>query len=896
MRLRDLGLLALLGAGCMPPIHVTNAFSSRFGDNQRARIADVAARVGSAESTDRSRNGSGRPLVAAIRQGDARAVVVFDAQTGHALWTKPMAATSAPSILGDAVVVEVGAATHVLDLATGEDRGHVDHIGLEYAGADRDGDTIVMCFAAGLSGGTRRAGRVVAVRASNVGQRWEHEVSGIVGRPAARGGFAFVPWDRQNIAVIGLDDGVERARLRSTDDVLSWVFAAPEGVFYGGRGIYKLTPDSATGTRAGSQYLANPFEGIPGDPLIHRDGFQASTGSRTARDRIRFTFLPAAASTGTTLAVRGGTIFAAYYHDVLAVDATTGAVRWALRLDEDVEGMELTPAGLFVLSPGGRVRGIDPATGSAGIVANLGVEIGAVDMDVGGLALPAERTAPEGSAREQLVSLIRDADNRLVPFRSFLVSRLARLEDEEVTHDLLDLYTQRSIPVQLRQSIATALQSRRNGARFLVAALDEHFDYLENHSAPPLQVIAPTLVAMGAHDAVPGLTAHLLDHETPLEALPGVVSAIGTLGEGGSVPVLQRWLQLYRSDSSFRGAEHVVALDTAVDAIFHHGDASARTWLEQLQADTAVNALVRTHIAELRQQETSAAQRRQTQQGESERLAALQAATNQLHELQAAIPASLSDATFDEVWNAHLDEVRACAQGAVSRNPALNQIRVVVARRLSARAAGGEPRIAHRRRRRHHASDDDRRGCGVGRDAERGYHGATFGGPTHDLRPERRRTPHVHGRSGARPGLRAVPLASARVPSRHRHPRLPRAGRHGDHQRPRRRRSGPGAAVVARVGADARGREPRAGDDAHSARTPGASAHAWYDTRDAPGNDGSDPSHHADDAGYADDARHASLGPRCSCAAPVVGGVTRYRGELVPGGYFGLAASRALGL
>ncbi len=678
MRLRDLGLLALLGAGCMPPIHVTNAFSSRFGDNQRARIADVAARVGSAESTDRSRNGSGRPLVAAIRQGDARAVVVFDAQTGHALWTKPMAATSAPSILGDAVVVEVGAATHVLDLATGEDRGHVDHIGLEYAGADRDGDTIVMCFAAGLSGGTRRAGRVVAVRASNVGQRWEHEVSGIVGRPAARGGFAFVPWDRQNIAVIGLDDGVERARLRSTDDVLSWVFAAPEGVFYGGRGIYKLTPDSATGTRAGSQYLANPFEGIPGDPLIHRDGFQASTGSRTARDRIRFTFLPAAASTGTTLAVRGGTIFAAYYHDVLAVDATTGAVRWALRLDEDVEGMELTPAGLFVLSPGGRVRGIDPATGSAGIVANLGVEIGAVDMDVGGLALPAERTAPEGSAREQLVSLIRDADNRLVPFRSFLVSRLARLEDEEVTHDLLDLYTQRSIPVQLRQSIATALQSRRNGARFLVAALDEHFDYLENHSAPPLQVIAPTLVAMGAHDAVPGLTAHLLDHETPLEALPGVVSAIGTLGEGGSVPVLQRWLQLYRSDSSFRGAEHVVALDTAVDAIFHHGDASARTWLEQLQADTAVNALVRTHIAELRQQETSAAQRRQTQQGESERLAALQAATNQLHELQAAIPASLSDATFDEVWNAHLDEVRACAQGAVSRNPALNQIRVVV--------------------------------------------------------------------------------------------------------------------------------------------------------------------------------------------------------------------------
>jgi hypothetical protein len=30
------------------------------------------------------------------------------------------------------------------------------------------------------------------------------------------------------------------------------------------------------------------------------------------------------------------------------------------------------------------------------------------------------------------------------------------------------------------------------------------------------------------------------------------------------------------------------------------------------------------------------------------------------------------------VWNAHLDALRECAQGAVTRNPALNQIRVVV--------------------------------------------------------------------------------------------------------------------------------------------------------------------------------------------------------------------------
>nr|MBK7066396.1 PQQ-binding-like beta-propeller repeat protein [Deltaproteobacteria bacterium] len=681
MNRRALALSALVSAGlvgCMPPIRTTTAFSSRFGDNNRGRLGEVAASAGAGALADRPRNSLGRPLLATVIQGEGRAVAVYDVQTGQALWSRPMAASSTPEILGDAVVVEVGSSTKVLDLATGAERGHVDHNGLEFAGADRDGDTIVMCFAAGLAGGSRRAGRVQAVDARSGSERWTHEVGGILGRPAAKGGLAFVPWDRQSIAVLDLATGVEQARLRSTDDVLSWVFASPQGVFYGGRGIYRLNADSASGTRAGSQFLANPFEGIPGDPLIHRDAFQPTTGTRTARDRIGFTFLPGAPAEGGRLTVHGDTIYASYYHDVLAVDAATGGVRWAVRLEEDVEAMELTPTGLFVVSASGHVRGIDPATGAVGVVSQLNAQVGAIAMDVGGLALPAERTAPEGSAREQLVSLIRDPDNRLVPLRSFLVTRLARLEDEEVTHDLLDLYTQRSIPVQLRQSIATALQSRRTGARFLVAALEEHFDYLENHSAPPLQVIAPTLVAMNAREAVPGLTAHLLDHETPMESLPDVINAIGALGEGSAVPVFQRWVQMYRSDSTFRGPERVVAMNTAIDAIFRHGDASARAWLQQLSEDTRANPLARAHVTELQQRDASDIQRRETQQTEAERQAALQAEINRLHELQATVPSSLTDAAFDEAWNAHLDEVRECAQGAVSRNPSLNQIRVVV--------------------------------------------------------------------------------------------------------------------------------------------------------------------------------------------------------------------------
>ncbi len=251
---RPLLALALMLAtpSCMPPIRTTTAFSSRFVDNDRAKITQLIARLPPEATEARTANSLNHPLLAAVAQGERRAVVVYDLSTRQPLWNQPLAASSTPEILGDAVVVEAGNATMILDLATGSTRGRIDHTGLEFAGAARDGDTIVVSLASGLAGGGgRRAGRVVAVSAANGAERWSHDIGGLVGRPAAAGGLAFVPWDRQSVAVLDLATGVEQGRLRSTDDVLSWVFTGPGGVYYGGRGIYRLTPDSATGMRAG---------------------------------------------------------------------------------------------------------------------------------------------------------------------------------------------------------------------------------------------------------------------------------------------------------------------------------------------------------------------------------------------------------------------------------------------------------------------------------------------------------------------------------------------------------------------------------------------------------------------------------------------------------------------
>ena len=132
-----------------------------------------------------------------------------------------------------------------------------------------------------------------------------------------------------------------------------------------------------------------------------RDAFLPTTGNRTARDKIRFGFRTQTGEPGR-VTLQDGSIFLAYYHDVVAVDAATGSVRWAQRIEDDVEALQVTSRGLFVASGNGKVRAFDPATGAVSVVAELNAQLGAIDLDLEGFARPEGGTAPEGSVREQL--------------------------------------------------------------------------------------------------------------------------------------------------------------------------------------------------------------------------------------------------------------------------------------------------------------------------------------------------------------------------------------------------------------------------------------------------------------------------------------------------------------
>jgi outer membrane protein assembly factor BamB len=700
-------LYAFSSSACMPAIRRMNAFSSRFADNQREQISQIYAQLPARES-DEAHNALGVPLLVAVRQGTPRAVVAIDVHAARVLWTQPLDAQSAPEILGDLVLVSTGSRAVALDLRTGQRKWDVDLRAMPFQGAAREGNTIVLVASSGANGGAR-VGRVVALDAVSGGERWSHSVVGILGRPAVSAGRAFVPWDRQSLAVLDLQTGVEQARLRTTDDVLGWVFASPQGVFYGSRGAYRWTPRSASGTRSESAYLPNPIEGVPGDPALFRDAFAGSTGGRTARDKIRFAFLPRAAQ-GDAIAVAHDAIFLVYYRFVIAFDAQTGAVRWARSIgpDEsetravqsetaveaarraqasmsqyDIEAVSVTPNSLVIVSGNGRLRALDPRTGAIQGQSDLSVDnIGAIALDLGGFRPPSDGAAPapEGNAREQLVSLIRDPDNRLVPIRAFLVRLLARDQAPEVTGDLLDLYRARAIPSTLRTEIAQALRHRRTGERYLLEAIDgedDHYNYLENRPAPPLDVIAPTLASMGVREAVPLLLQHLFDHETPGAWLPTIIEAIVALGDVNAVPQLQAFVQRYRADSVFAG-ERSVPLQAAVTGIFKLGDAAARQWLTQLRDDPLTHREIRDAIARAFDEEARGAQGRTDEQRLAQAREQLQGRVNALRAAVQSYPSTLSQEQFDAEWNNHLDELRQCAQAVLTRRPDLNEIRITV--------------------------------------------------------------------------------------------------------------------------------------------------------------------------------------------------------------------------
>ena len=667
-------LVLYLAAGCAGILGGRRAaWDNLFRDNSADDTNSILGRMPATRPETEAENSLRRPIVAAVKLGTPPHLLVHDLSNNQTLWDRELAAIdSRPLILHNLVVFVSGRDVVAWDVANGNEmwryRMPPDWT---FRGAAVDGGRAYITIGKGRLGSVqRRDGRIVCLDAGGGAELWSHEVPFLLAAPAASANLVFVPWDGQNLTVLDGASGNEVCRLRSLDDVIHFVTARPEGVFYGAEGLYRLTELSPNGRRDDTTFYSIPMQEVPGDPEFELSGFELPSLSMR---KIRYFWRADPTGDSARVAMTDNAIYFLYFRFVFAFDAATGQLRWAYRFNEDVEAIEVVPGGLYMVGRHGVVTFVGAQSGGTEWTAEMGVRVRSVTFSLGAYQ-PPERTTPElPNVRQRLQEVIFDPDNRLLPVRTYALQLLSAIDDPEVTHDLLQVTSRDGIPDQLREVAAQSLAQRESGAAFLIDALAVHHDYLARAIPVPLNIVAPTLVRMESHEAVPALLEHMMDHETSMTELREVVAAITALGDASVVGPLRDFLVRYHKDSAF--AENSEALNVTVDGLLRHGHVEERELLQAMQADPQTLGPLREHIAAAFAAIEAAERPEEPEVPETPEETG--PTPEEICEQQRTEHFNLTQDEINQVMRSNAAALRECFMAEMERNPETGQVRIV---------------------------------------------------------------------------------------------------------------------------------------------------------------------------------------------------------------------------
>jgi outer membrane protein assembly factor BamB len=181
---------------------------------------------------------------------------------------------------------------------------------------------------------------------------------------------------------------------------------------------------------------------------------------------------------------------------------------------------------------------------------------------------------PEGSAggvkpfATQLADVVLADDPQLVIAQKLLLRELAALADESATKALVDLASDPRTSPDLLAVARPALANRRNGATYMEAALQRHYDYLKDVlRAPP---VGPLAHALGAMKKKPQHlpAAHLFDPADTEDDVKETAAALAVVGGPGELPAMRQFFGMYRASAELEDiADAVVSIGGAIVAL-----------------------------------------------------------------------------------------------------------------------------------------------------------------------------------------------------------------------------------------------------------------------------------------------------------------------------------------
>jgi hypothetical protein len=480
-----------------------------------------------------------------------RQLVGWDLAAQKAAWTEK-AEVKSRVYVGRGVIAHRQGANQIAirDAKSGAIRGRVTLAGDEkFVGAAFDDERLHYVI---QKEGQQRVSYVVGVNLSG-SELWRTPASGSLGRPAARGGVVAAPFSYQWLVFLDGMTGKELARVRATDEQVTFVRTQPDGFYYGGdKGVYRLDEKSAQGSRKGSNMIEAKL-GAEVRTHYYYDGYQTAQADYTAFDRNRLLWRTEARGDG--IGFVGDEVYLFTYRYLFAVDSRDGKFKWAYAHPRvDVAAAQQAGDSLLLCANDGELVALDSKTGGVQLRQKTGLRVFGASFDAE--SVPAAGPGEPTDLIKALEKIVWDPDARFNAVKSFAVMALGATPGSAAGLALLKIVRAGQAAVQSVQKRAGEELVARKDASLqpqYLEALAEHEDFLADKHPRGLDVLARLAAALGLKEAVPELAAHLRDPATPQTALKDVVVALGRLGGKDAARALQSFLLTYRADPMFIG-------------------------------------------------------------------------------------------------------------------------------------------------------------------------------------------------------------------------------------------------------------------------------------------------------------------------------------------------------
>jgi outer membrane protein assembly factor BamB len=561
-----------------------NLFSTDWTDDSGHSIEAVRIKLGGARANP------GADVVVAVA-GNADKLIGQTLRGGGAKWTFGHPLDARPIVTGSVVVGSGGGELFALDASSGKKLWARPTGGLALTGAGDDGSvTVVTMLRATGTGSVLLA----VLRDGSVVRQLEPEK--ILGAPAVLGGYAFVPWGSVYVSALDLAKGDEAGRVVMREKV-SRAWTVGGSMYFGGIGIFKFDHHikDASGNRA--THVSIPPRELPGSPKLMVPGSENPGPAATAPDRIRIYARPSAGD--GPLAIDSNRYYGTYFRLAMAFDATKGGLTWVHTHGSDVIGGAAGDGFVALCDEQGQVTMLDAKTGGVVGEQDLGEAVKSCVVQVDAYA---PKAAPKGVVplAQQISDAIVNRESQLATAQRLLLRELATLDDELATKTLVELASDPRTSPALLGDARTALANRRNGARYMIDALERHYDFLKDVlRAPPVGPIAQALAAMNEKSAAPLLASHLLDPADTDDDVRRAADALVTLGSAGEASTLAQFVGMYRASApSEEVAQAVVA---SAQALVKVGGDGGRAVVRDAMRDPMTREDVRERLDALLQ-------------------------------------------------------------------------------------------------------------------------------------------------------------------------------------------------------------------------------------------------------------------------------------------------------